>query len=388
MRVLRVISTLETTRGGPSLAARATARALARAGLDVVQITTVAPRAAPHGPGEETVDGVMFRYFPRSIPGTFHFSRSIGEFLRSAAREFDVMHIEALFQYPTVVACRAAMQHRIPYVLAPLGSLNDWSIRHRAWKKVPYFRLVEVTHLENAAALHANSPAEAEALTAEGFGSKVHLIPLGVDVPADLGVERRLDGPVQLLFLSRLHPVKGLPLLLEALAAVRARGLAVELTIAGTGEQAYERELRDHVQRLALGDVVRFVGHVEGAAKERLLRGAHAFALTSYQESFGLAVAEAMAYRLPVLITDRVGIERDVSEAGAGYVVPPEVGAITDSLAALVSDPRRGAEMGARGARLVGAEYSWDSVARQLVELFESVAVRRPVRALAGRVPA
>ena len=389
MRILRVIPTLDATRGGPSAAARATSRALARAGADVVQATTVAPGSTPDDDGApRVVDRVVYRLFRRTLPGGFHYSRSLGAFLRESTRDFDVVHVEALFQYPTVPACSAARRALVPYVLAPLGSLNAWSIRHRAWKKKPYYWLVERHNLAHASAIHANSDAEVEALAAAGFADKVRMIPLGVDLPSPAGTLANGGRPLQVLFLSRLHPVKGLPLLLEAIAAVRAAGIGIALTVAGSGDAAYERTLQEHVRRHALGDAVRFVGHVDGVAKDALFRSAHVFALTSYQESFGLAVAEAMAYGLPVLITDRVGIERDVREMGAGHVVPPAVAPIAAALTELARSAERRAEMGAKGARLVADRYSWDRTARELLRLYEEIVRARrglaaPLAALA-----
>ena len=378
MKVLRVIPSLDATDGGPSTAARAMSTALAHAGAEVVQVATVAGGSAHQDDGAPQVrDGVTYRLFRRSLPGSYKYSRGAGAFLQRATRDFDIVHVEALFSYTTVPACRAARRAAVPYVLAPLGSLNAWSIRHRAWKKLPYFSLIERRHLRGAAALHANSETEAAALNAAGFGDRVHLIPLGVDAPAWTIPQARPEGPMRLLYLSRLHPVKGLPLLFEAIAALRRGGIAATLTVAGTGQPSYERALASIVASLRLEDVVRFVGHVEGAAKEELFRHADVFALTSFQESFGLAVAEAMSYGLPVLVTDRVGIEKEVRAAGAGIVVSPDVAQIREALAALARDPVRRAEMGRKGSRLVRDRFSWENTARQLLSLYEEILAGR-----------
>lgn len=388
MRVLRVIPSLDATDGGPSTAARAMSTALARAGADVEQVATVAPGTSEVDDGRPHLrDGVTYRLFRRSLPGSYKYSRPIGRYLRDATAKFDVVHVEALFSYTTIPACRAAIRARVPYVLAPLGSLNAWSIRHRAWKKLPYFSLIERRHLEHAAALHANSETEAEALSAAGFGHLVHLIPLGVDAPTLSIPPARESGPLRVLYLSRLHPVKGLPLLFEAIAALRRAGTPVQLTVAGTGQPSYERTLGAIAASLGVADSIRFIGHVEGAAKDALFRTADVFALTSFQESFGLAVAEAMSYGLPVLVTDRVGIQRDVRDAGAGLVVAPDVGEIRDALLQFAREPLRRAEMGRRGSRLVRERFSWENTARRLLALYEEIAGRgrpAPVRTAAS----
>ena len=384
MKVLRIIGSLDRVHGGPTTAARAMSHALVRAGAQVEQITTVDGGAVEHDDGSPQLeDGVVYRYFRRTTRGTYHHSRGLARYVRDRIASFDVAHVEGLFQHSTVSGCRSARRAGVPYVLGPLGALGQWSIRHRAWKKWPHYYLFDRGYLANAAALHANSPAEARDLERLGFGDRTHLIPLGVDLPVIAARPPRADATLRILFLSRLHPVKGLPVLMEAIAALRDGGAKLRLTIAGSGEPAYERTLRALVDQLRLREVVRFAGHIEGAAKDALFRESDVFALTSFQESFGLAVAEALAYRLPVLITPEVGIAEEVRAADAGWVVDPDPRLVTKALSALHDDEQRRLAMGERGARLVAARYSWESTARRLIELYEEVArgatIRRPL---------
>ena len=148
--------------------------------------------------------------------------------------------MHALFSYATIPGCRAAAHAPVPYVLRPLGTLSGWSLSHRRWKKRPYYALLERSHLDMAAAIHVTSDAEAEDLASLGYGDRTRVIPLGVDVGDRPPVRTRpeADQPLQLLFLSRLHPKKNIPMLLRALAASAA---PVELTIAGGGDAAVSR---------------------------------------------------------------------------------------------------------------------------------------------------
>jgi len=244
MRVLHVIPSVAARYGGPSAALKGMTAALAARGVSVSVATTNAD-----GPGalevplddEVTEDGVQYRFFARTLPGEYKFSWPLARWLRQHVRDFDVLHVHALFSFATIPACRSASRARVPYVLRPLGTLGSWSLAHRGWKKAPYLALVERRHLRDAAAIHATSEGERDALEALAVGGKTRVIPLGVEV-AEAAVLRRREermasrdmasgsAGLQLLFLSRLHPVKGLPLLFEAVARARELALLPETT--------------------------------------------------------------------------------------------------------------------------------------------------------------
>jgi glycosyltransferase involved in cell wall biosynthesis len=243
----------------------------------------------------------------------------------------------------------------------------------RSWKKEPYFRLVEREHFARAAAIHATAEAEAQAVRQLGFGDRVRIIPLGVE---GIGAVPRLhgDGSLRLLFLSRLHPKKGIPLLLDAVVRARAEGTKVQLAIAGDGSAGYKSELLARVDQLGLRDVVRFLGHIEGASKRAAFGAADAYVLPSHQENFGIAVAEAMSAGLPVIVSDQVGIAADVREAGAGIVVPVDVAALASAIARMARDPDERRAMGSRASRFASARYSWERAASEFLDLYSSVA--------------
>jgi glycosyltransferase involved in cell wall biosynthesis len=249
--------------------------------------------------------------------------------------------------------------------------LDQWSLGQKSWKKIPYLWLIERTHLAHAAAIHATSESEAEAIRALGYGDKVRVIPLGVPLPGEMEQHKaESNAPTRLLFLSRLHPKKGLPLLLDAMAQARAMGSRVELVIAGDGPQAYLYELEARVQALGLGAVVRFAGQVDGDAKRRLFADADIFVLPSKQENFGIAVAEALAAGLPVIVSDQVAIADDVTRARAGRVVPLSRDALATAIMELSADGAERSAMGRRGASLARNRYSWAETARALLALY------------------
>jgi glycosyltransferase involved in cell wall biosynthesis len=378
--VLHVIPSAAPVDGGPNLAVRAMARGLTARGIDVTVATTNA--AGPKTlavPIDTPVidDGVVYRYFARSVPGSWKFSWPLTRWLWTNAAGYDVVHVHALFSYATIPGCRAAAHVPVPYVLRPLGTLSEWSLGHRQWKKRPYYALLERSHLEMAAAVHVTSDAEAEDVARLGYASRTRVIPLGVDVDDRPPRRHRAEEggePLRLLFLSRLHEKKNVPLLLRALAAARETSANIELTVAGDGEPRYRTELETTAGALGLHDRVRFVGHVEGDAKRRAFEDADLFILPSAHENFGLAVAEAMAAGLPVIVTPGVALSREVSNAGAGLVADATDAGVASAIVWAAEHPAALVEMGDRAWQLAKRDLSWDTTCARLALLYEELA--------------
>jgi len=366
--------------GGPNVAVRAIARGLARRGLEVTVVATNAAGAKSLDVPLDTPvidDGVVFRFFARSVPGSWKFSWPMTRWLWANAASYDVVHVHALFSYATIPGCRAAAHVPVPYVLRPLGTLSDWSLGRRRWKKRPYYALLERSHLEMASAIHVTSEAEAEDVARLGYADRVRVIPLGVDVAERRPRKTPGGASLRLLFLSRLHEKKNLPLLLRAIAHALDAPRRIELTIAGTGEPGYREQLVELARQLGLGDRVTFVGHVEGSAKERAFADADCFILPSAHENFGLAVAEALAAGLPAIISPGVALSSDVGAAGAGLITDATESALASAIAWTAEHPAALVEMGDRAWQLAHRSLSWETTCARLGSLYDELAVGR-----------
>lgn len=377
IRVLHVIPGVSPKDGGPTVALQEMAAATARLGVSVTVATSdddAGGRLAVPLGTPVLQRGVEYWYFSRSLPGTWKASWGLGRWLARNVARFDIVHVHAMFSFSTIPACRYAFRARVPVVLRPLGTITPWSMSHRAWKKRPYFSLIERSHLAGAAAIHVTSESERDDVAALGFGAHVRVIPLGVDLPLASPMHVPTTGEsLRLLFLSRLHQKKGLPLLLDAMAALRDAGTNVTLTIAGGGAPSYRAELESRAAGLRLENLVRFVGHIEGQAKRELLARADAYVLPSYQENFGIAVAEALAAGLPVIVSDQVGIAPEIAAAEAGFVVPVDVGPLAAAISALAASPELRTRMGVRAFGLAREKFSWDRTASNLLALYEEL---------------
>jgi glycosyltransferase involved in cell wall biosynthesis len=377
VRILHVIPSVSAIYGGPSRAIGFMTTALAAAGHDVDIATTNADgdRDLDVELGAPIVsEGVTTRYFSRHGRVSWKPSWSLGRWLWENVARYDVVHAHACFSYTTAAAAIAAEHARVPLVVRPLGTLDAWSIGEKRWKKAPYYALVERRNLVSAAAIHVTSTIEADGVARLGFAHKTVTIPIGVPVPNVVAPRARAGRPLSLLFLSRIHPKKGLPILLAAIAKARADGLDVTLTIAGNAEDGYEQVVDRRVVELGLGAHVTRVGYVDGAEKEALYAAADLFVLPSYQENFGIAVAEAMGRGVPVIVTDAVALASEVREVDAGAVVKvDDVEGLARAFSEFADDDRRLAA-GRRARAMVIDRFSVPASARALASLYRRLA--------------
>ena len=391
-RVLHVIPSVAPVRGGPSAAVRTMTRGLARAGLDVHVATT-----DDGGPDRLSMpldvpvvrDGVTYWYFRRQARA-YTLSWPLFGWLGRHLAGYDLVHAHALFSWAPTAAAYWADRARVPYIVRPLGTLGRWGMRHRRrWLKRLSFRLLERRIVARAARVHYTSEQErleAAELGVTGGGS---VVPLGTDLgaferlpPRGWLAERapHLAGRPVVLFMSRIDPKKGLDLVIGALSALGRGDVKVVLVVAGTGTPECEAALRREAARRGVaGDIV-WTGFLEGREKLAALADADLFVLPSYSENFGLAVVEAMACGVPVVISDRVGIHREVVAAGAGRVVPCEATALAGAIDRMVKDPNSKARHGARGRRLVRERFSMDAMTAGLIRMYECVRRREPGR--------
>jgi glycosyltransferase involved in cell wall biosynthesis len=269
-----------------------------------------------------------------------------------------------------------------PYLIHCLGHLQPWSLGQSAWRKRVYLALIERRNLDGAAALQATSPMEAADFARLRLRPPAIDLPLGVCLPelrhdardrVEQAIPRLEPGVPRLLFLSRLHPKKGLERLLEALALLGRHEpqRPWQLLIAGSGEPAYEQHLRRLAEDLGIGDRCHWLGFVSGERKDLLLQGCDWFVLPSSAENFGIAVAESLAAATPVLLSPGVGVAAAVLEAGAGLVSPAAPPELAGALREALDRPRAPLALSAR--RLAEDRYGWPSLAQRMIHTYEEI---------------
>ena len=315
--------------GGPVPALRNLNKALARLGHKLTVYTTNADGEGnldvPLGQ-TVMVDGLPVFYFPRwwfgraKKPPNLFFSPEMGRQLRRLQPgDFDLILIHAAFCDPGRMAAAASRRTGIPYIYYTHGGFEPWAFKHKYWKKRIYWELVEKGVLSGAAGIVVCNEAETDLLRGLGVRTPIRRIPWGVDIPSagSLPARARLaawfpalaDRPF-LLFLSRLHPKKGLDLLIPAFAALAREFPDWLLVLAGPDEGGYRAQLERMVADRGLEQRILFTGMVTGEAKAALLAHADCFVLPSYSEGFPVVVAEALGYGRPVVITTSCYVPR------------------------------------------------------------------------------
>jgi glycosyltransferase involved in cell wall biosynthesis len=385
-KVLHVIPSVAKLRGGPSQAILAMVKALRSLGVDAEIATT-----NDNGPGLLEVplqqcieyEQVPVWFFPRFSPSVesvreFAFSTQLTAWLWQHIPEYDLLHIHAIFSYPSTAVMEIARLRRIPYIVRPLGQLCQWSLQQGARKKQLYFNLIERANLNHSQALHFTSQQEQQEVSLLGLKPPSFILPHGLSLPDPIPDARaRLrqllkvpaDEPV-ILFMSRLHPKKGLDYLIHALGKITHERFT--FLLAGSGSPDYEAEIDTLLVSAGIRERTYLSGFVAGEMKSLLLQGSDMFALISHSENFGIAVLEALAAGLPVLVTPGVALASVVEQHKLGYVTELDVAAVASALQHFLRDSKQAAEIGERARQLIFEQYTWERVATKMTEVYSS----------------
>lgn len=394
MRVLHVIPSVAPVRGGPSQAVLEMVAALRAQKVDV-EIATTNDNGTktldipcnrkifyPVSINNPDGDRVPIRFFSRKpayggVLSEFCFSPQLTRWLWKHIPDYDLLHVHALFSYPSTVAMAIARHHHVPYLLRPIGQLCHWSLSQSSLKKKAYLALIERANLQRAQALHFTTSQEKEEAQAMELGTQDLVIPHGIHMSepieqAQAKLCQQLNIPDNipvLLFLSRLHPKKGLERLIDSLASLKQQSFY--LVIAGSGSPKYEAELDRQLETAGLQDRSQRVGFVSGHLKQLLLQGSDAFMLPSHSENFGVAVLEAMAAGLPVLTTPYVALAPVIQAHQLGWICDNTVEDLSITLKQLVRELNNKREIGQRARQIVRSQFSWPSISQQLITKYQ-----------------
>jgi glycosyltransferase involved in cell wall biosynthesis len=385
MRVLHVIPAVAPRYGGPSTAIWPMTSALRElGGVDVEIATTDADGAGgritaanlPHAAG-------VVHLFRRTMGERLKYSREMASWLAAHAADYDLIQTHSTWNYPTSATCRAARRVGVPYIIRPCGMLSDYTWQKSRWKKRAYWWLRERRNMRHAAAFHVTSDDERQEVLRLGVTAPVEVISLGIGADAwNTPVESEWlrsqcpqagSRPI-LLFLSRLHPKKGITdLLLPALAKLKSDAfLAI---VGGEDEHApgFIRQIKEQVSSLNLSNRVALLGPAPPNQRWAAFDGADVFVLPSHSENFGIVVAEAMARGIPVVVTAGVQFAEHVTASKAGSVVRADVGELSASLDAWLSNATRRADARRTGSAYIQTNFNWNRTAKRLADLYHRV---------------
>lgn len=300
----------------------------------------------------------------------------------------DIIHHHGLWMYPGIYARRTAIRHGKPLVISPRGMLDDWALDHGSARKALALLAYEQRNLRSACLFHATSRMEADAIRRNRLMQPIAVIPNGVDVPDPAAVPSRelveaaypeLIGRRWLLFMARLHPKKGIDLLLEAWSELAPELPDWHLVLAGPDLDGQGAQLTATIaDARAMGRRITVTGMVEGGMKEALLAHADLFALPTRSENFGIAVAEALVHGVPV-VTTTAAPWSELAARGCGWWVSPDASALGNALRTamtLTADERNA--MGQRGRLFAVEEFSWNSIGARMADVYRWIVAGGP----------
>ena len=363
MKVVQIVPSLSQSTGGLFVSISHLARYSIRHGAEIL---ICSPR------GNETdaeiaawAPAEVYRY-PRFGPRKFGYAPGLVSGLERIAP--DLVHSHGVWTFTSIAALSWSKRNGKSYVVSVHGMLEPWSLRQSPIKKSVVRWLYQDGILSKAGCLRATSEMEADNIRVAGFRNPIAVVPNGMVLrpQPDLRPSSRMTR--QALFLSRLHPKKGLMNLIEAWKRVRPRDW--KLTIIGPDEDGYARQLKAAISSAGLDESIQILDPVWGAARFRYYWEADLFVFPSFSENFAMVVAEALACEVPV-ITTRGLPWSDLESHGCGWWIEIGVEPLVDALrtATEMPDAQRN-EMGRRGRALIAQRYTWDSSAKKMTDVY------------------
>lgn len=376
--------------GGTVAAVHSLNNALAKRGADIAVYTTnVGVEGKVPVNQEINIEGIKVTYFTFTklwdFIGTigWQFSRQISRALKDNLKNFELIYIVNIWSYPAAVAAHYSRIYGKPYIVVPSGMLYPHTFSKKIWKKWPYYHFVAKRILRGASLIHYTTEDEAEKTH-----SFLHLknekivIANGIDLSQFCGPfdrERfrghypKLKDKKVILFLGRIHWIKGMDILTAAYAKIAKERDDVHLFIVGNGSTRYTRKVKEWLKDYGLSDKSTFTGMLTGREKLEACYSSDVFVLPSYSENFGMAAVEAMALGIPVILSDKVGIYKQVQCHKAGMVINPDTQSLYQAIRLLLEDSNLRKEIANNGRKLVEEYYDIEKVADKMIASFSNL---------------
>ena len=353
MKVLHVIASIDESTGGPARSVPKSCIELAKIGVEIEIITQKSENPVP-------------------IPETENLTityKTLSELIKYAANlsthSVDLIHLQHIWTPYVNIMAFCAQFKNIPYLITPRGMLEPWIMARNPWKKKMAMLLYQNKVIQRANYIHVTAQMEADHIYRLGYSNPITIIPNGIDLN-EITTSKTKYGTKKMVFLSRIHPKKGIELLLAAWQSINTEGWSLE--IAGNGNQTYITKLKQSASDLKN---VFFVGPQYGEAKWNFIRSADVMLLPSFSENFGIVIAEALAVGVPVLTTKGTPWE-DLEIYDCGWWIDlSEINLRKGLIDAMKTPTKTLKKMGQEGKKLIKEKYQIKATAKNILKLYK-----------------
>lgn len=366
MKIIQTISSIDESTGGPARSITGLVSSLALSDqIEKIDLTTLeSPSPLFRSMGN---DKINLNFFPSSF---LDYSKSLDIALQK--KDVDLFHGHGLWNLPIHQMAKIARQKQKPYILSIRGMLEPWSLEQSKFKKKLAMLLYQHQDLKLATCLHATGQMEVDSIHGLGYENPIAHIPNGISI-ADYPLKNYpYKSAKTILFLSRIHPKKGIEILIDAWQLLDENMKEQwQIKIAGNGEKDYIEFLKNLIFEKGLTDKIEIIGSKFGQEKLQAYHEADLFVLPTYSENFGIVVAEALSCGIPVITTKGTPWQ-DLEEYNAGSWIDIGVMPLKETLGRyLKKDPSELEQMGKNGRKLIEDKYSIESVGNKFIELYQ-----------------
>jgi len=390
MRLLITVPAIGSVYGGPSKTVIDTAKCLHDQGVLVDIVTTNANGLVSSDvPLQQWIpqEGYRIQYFPYIRIGDYKWSSTFASWMFQHVTNYDLVHSNAIFSLPNVPVHWACQRHKVPYVMTPHGMLEPWALSYKAWKKKIYYKLLERPALNKASAIQTLASPENEHIRKLHLTSPMVIVPNGIhrqdfeSLPLpELFYQKfpHVYGQKIVLFLGRIDPKKGLDLLAIAFAKVQEQFPNTHLVIAGPNNIGFLSTAQAYFENADCSEAITFTGMLSGELKQSALAAADIYVAPSYSEGFSMSILEGMASGLPCVITSGCNFP-EAAKAKVAHVVEINSDDIANGLLKCLKDPSATKVMGSRARQFIFEHYTWDSIAKNLFQVYQTILRQEPV---------